>query len=522
MWVGAVVGISLGPVSLCLYDTAERQVTEFVPQHAGKVGIYVCGATVQSSPHVGHLRPAVAFDVLRRWLERSGYEVTMIRNITDIDDKILSKAAVAGTPWWAHAAQVEREFTAAYEALGVLPPTYEPRATAHITQMVDLIARLMDRGHAYTTGSGDVWFDVQSWAQYGQLTRQRVEDLAPEPGGSDTQAPGHAKRSPHDFALWKANKPNEPATASWPTPWGSGRPGWHVECSAMASRYLGDSFDIHGGGLDLRFPHHENEQAQSRAAGLGFAQRWMHSAWITQQGAKMSKSLGNGLLVSDLLASSDPAVIRYAIAAVQYRSMLEWSQDTLDESAAIWERLSGFVQRATDRVGQVAVDVIRQAALPDAFVAAMNDDLCTPAALAVVHQRLSAGNTALAQPVTPASDALVRDALVSVRAMLDVLGLDPHDPHWAAQRLPDNVQGALDVLVQDRLEARAAARAAKQWDTADAIRDQLAAAGIVLEDTAQGVRWSVLAGQASAIKDADMLTGPANTTFSTGSVTHGR
>lgn len=482
-------------MSLRLYDTATRQVSDFVPRIPGRVGIYVCGATVQSAPHVGHLRPSAAFDVLRRWLTRSGYQVTLIRNVTDIEDKILTKAAAAGIPWWAHAARFEREFTAAYDTLGILPPTYEPRATQHVTQMVELMERLVERGHAYTTGEGNVWFDVASFPEYGALTNQRVDDLAPEPQSADDVAdPGHAKRSPHDFALWKAPKHGEPATASWPTPWGRGRPGWHLECSAMAQHYLGAEFDIHGGGLDLRFPHHENEQAQSRAAGYGFARRWMHSAWITQSGVKMSKSLGNGLLVSELLREAPAAVVRLAIVSAQYRSMLEWAPDTLAEAHSTWERLAGFAARAAERLGGGApsIEEVAAAELPQEFGAAMDDDLNVPAALAVVHERLRAGNTALAAPSSARADAAVRAELLAVRGMLDVLGLDPAHPHWAARDAATSAaRDALDALVTAELQARADARAAKDWPAADAVRDRLKAAGIEIQDGADGARWTL-------------------------------
>ncbi|NNU27515.1 cysteine--tRNA ligase [Isoptericola sediminis] len=470
-------------MTLQLFDTATRSVRELVPRTPGKVGIYLCGATVQSAPHVGHLRPAVAFDVLRRWLTRSGLDVTLIRNVTDIDDKILAKAEAAGVEWWAHAATYERTFTAAYDALGVLPPTYEPRATGHVPQMVALMQRLVERGHAYSTGPGNVWFDVRSWPQYGELTAQRLEDLNPE-GGDD--AVTSEKRDPHDFALWKTPRPGEPETAAWDTPFGRGRPGWHLECSAMAQRYLGDAFDIHGGGLDLRFPHHENEQAQSRAAGYPFADRWMHSAWVTQQGVKMSKSLGNGLLMSELLAQVPAPVVRYALASVQYRSMLEWGPDTLDEARTTWDRLTGFVDRATERVGEVPRDEVRTAGLPTGFVAAMDDDLNVPAALAVVHETLRAGNTALAS----SDDDGARAALVALRGMLDVLGLDPADPQWASAA-DTRVADALDSVVQAELDARAAARAAKDYATSDAIRDRLAAAGVVVQDSPDGARWTL-------------------------------
>ncbi|MBO0610959.1 cysteine--tRNA ligase [Myceligenerans salitolerans] len=476
-------------MNIRLYDTATREVRDLDPVNPGEVSVYLCGATVQSAPHVGHLRPAVAFDVLRRWLTRQGLRVTFIRNVTDIDDKILAKAAAAGVDWWAHAGRYERVFTRAYDALGVLPPTYEPRATGHVPEMVALMRELIDAGHAYATTEGNVWFDVRSWPSYGELTRQKLEDLGVEDDDvppSEADAVSAQKRDPHDFALWKAPRPGEPETASWDTPWGRGRPGWHLECSAMARRYLGTEFDIHGGGLDLRFPHHENEQAQSRAAGDAFARSWMHVAWVTQQGTKMSKSLGNGLLVSDLLERAPAAVVRYALVSVHYRSMLEWAPDTLDEAHATWDRLTGFVSRATEALGNVSADEIAKTDVPEDFATAMNDDLNTPAAFAVVHEHLRAGNSALAA----GDDAAARTELVAVRAMLDVFGLDPLDPQWAAPA-GDQHQAALDALVTAELEARVAARAAKDWATADAIRDRLTAAGIEVQDSADGARWSL-------------------------------
>lgn len=474
-------------MTIRLFDTAAREVRDFTPITPGEVGIYLCGATVQAPPHVGHLRPVIAFDVLRRWLTRRGLKVTLIRNVTDIDDKVLAKSAAAGREWWAHAALYERVFTEAYDALGVIPPTYEPRATGSVPEMIGLMERLVEKGHAYSTDEGNVWFDVHSWPAYGELTRQKVEDLSPEDGAeAPAGAASQAKKNPHDFALWKAPKPGEPESASWDTPYGRGRPGWHLECSAMARRYLGETFDIHGGGLDLRFPHHENEQAQSRAAGYGFAQRWMHVAWVTQSGVKMSKSLGNGLLVSELLSQAPAPVVRYALAAVQYRSMLEWGPDTLDEARTTWERLTGFVTRASERVGGVPAEEIAKADVPEAFAAAMDDDLNVPQALAVVHEHLRAGNSALAS----GSDTAVRDELVTLRAMLDVLGLDPADPQWATST-DDRYATALDALVSAELQARAEARAAKDWATSDAIRDRLAAAGIEVQDSADGARWAL-------------------------------
>ncbi len=474
-------------MTLRLFDTATREVRDFTPVVPGEVGVYLCGATVQSPPHIGHLRSAVAFDVLHRWLERSGYRVTMVRNVTDIDDKILAKAADAGVPWWAWAMTNERAFRYGYEAVGVLPPTYEPRATGHVPEMIELMTTLVDAGHAYVAGEGNVYFDVRSYPEYGALTNQRLEDMVAAPDGDP--ATEDRKRDPRDFALWKAPKRTEPPTASWPTPFGRGRPGWHLECSAMAQRYLGDEFDLHCGGLDLRFPHHENEQAQSRAAGLGFARLWLHNGWVTQSGVKMSKSLGNGLLVTEVLKRTRPAVLRYAMTAVQYRSMLEWTDDTLAEAEAAWDRLAGFVERAVEQVGVVDEREVRETALPLDFTAAMDDDLNVPAALAVVHERLRAGNSALAAGDLPEA----RASLVALRAMLDVMGLDPGSAQWASTGGDPRYAEALDAVVRAQLDARAQARAARDFTTADAIRDRLAAAGVVVEDSPAGARWSLAA-----------------------------
>jgi cysteinyl-tRNA synthetase len=468
-------------VSLHLFDTATREEREFSPLTPGQVGIYLCGPTVQGAPHVGHLRSAVAFDVLQRWLERSGYHVTMVRNVTDIDDKTLAKGAEAGVPWWEWALTFEREFQAAYAAVGVKPPAAEPRATGHIPEIVSLVQRLIERGHAYER-DGSVYFDVHSFAAYGELTNQALADLSPAP-----DAPAEEKRDPRDFALWKARKDDEPITASWPSPWGLGRPGWHIECSAMAQRYLGEAFDIHGGGLDLRFPHHENEQAQSRAAGYGFAQLWMHSAWVTQSGAKMSKSLGNSLVVTQVLATHHAAALRLALANVHYRSMLEWTDSTLDEAAAQWERLCGFVTRAGERVGQPSLVEVGSAALPQAFIEALDDDLSVPRAFALIHETVRSGNASLAT----GDEAAVGAALLEARAMLDVLGLDPLSPQWAGASADSGALAALDSLVRADLDARAAARAERDWAAADAIRDRLAAAGIAIEDAPDGARWSL-------------------------------
>jgi cysteinyl-tRNA synthetase len=479
-------------VSLRLYDSAVRQVRDFVPLVEGRAGIYVCGATPQSAPHLGHVRAQVAYDVLRRWLLRSGYQVTFIRNVTDIDDKILVKSAEAGRPWWAHAYTYELEFAQAYAALNVLPPTYEPRATGHVPQMVELIGRLVDAGHAYPAadGSGDVYFDVRSFPEYGSLTHQDIADMAQ---AEDSDPRG--KRDPRDFALWKGAKPDEPRTASWDTPWGRGRPGWHLECSAMATRYLGPVFDIHGGGLDLRFPHHENELAQSRAAGDGFARYWLHNALVVIGGEKMSKSLGNSLAMPVLLEQARPVVLRYLLASAHYRSNIEIGADDaraarLAEAAAAFERIERFVIRAAEAAGSTVTDADPTGAvLPPGFVAAMDDDLGVSAALAVVHDTVRAGNTALEEGRKEEAAGLA----VTVRAMTDVLGLDPLDPRWREGWTAgdDRAHTALGTLVRAELDARAQARAARDWTTADLIRSRLAQAGITVEDTPGGARWTL-------------------------------
>ena len=486
--------------ALRLYDSAARAVVPLAPTVTpGTVAIYLCGATVQGSPHIGHMRSGIAFDVLRRWLERCGQHVLLVRNVTDIDDKILAKSAAATppVPWWAWAQRFEREFDAAYRAMGVTPPTYEPRATGHVPQMIDLIPRLLDAGHAYVGEAGNVYFDVRSLPDYGSLTNQRVDDLATTEDESQLDEDVEAdKRDPRDFALWKKAKPGEPADAAWDTPWGRGRPGWHLECSAMSRRYLGESFDIHGGGIDLRFPHHENEQAQSHGAGWGFARRWVHNAWVTVKGEKMSKSLGNSLVVAELLKSYDPAVLRLALGTVHYRSTVEFSEETLDSAAALWERLAGAVTRAAEVSDDVDApgEQLRERALPAEYVAAMDDDLNLAGAMAVVHATLKRLNTALAASAVDATE--VGEAALDLRAELDVMGLDPLAEPWRSRVLgagaaggSDAAMSALDHLVTALIEDRAAARAAKDWARADALRDQLTAAGVVVEDGADGARW---------------------------------
>jgi len=468
-------------VPLSLYDTATHEVREFVPLVAGRVGIYHCGLTVQGAPHIGHIRKEVVFDVLRRWLERSGYDVTVVANVTDIDDKILQKSAEAGVPWWALAYANERELHAAYDILGCRPPTYEPRATGHIPEMVELMTELVERGHAYPAadGSGDVYFDVRSWPAYGELSNQRVDDME-----AAADADPRGKRDPRDFALWKGHKEGEPESAAWSTPYGRGRPGWHLECSAMAGKYLGAEFDIHGGGLDLRFPHHENELAQSRAAGRPFARWWMHNAMLNLGGSKMSKSIGNTMLVSEVAKRVRPVELRYYLVSAHYRSVMEFSFEALDEAAATYQRIEGFVRRADEVLGGTGDQ--RGVACAE-FTEAMDDDLSVPAALAALQALVREGNKLAAQGPSHS----LRETLLSVRAMLDVLGLDPLSPAWAEAGAASDLHHVVDRLVGVALEERSQARARKDYAAADRVRDALTAAGIVVEDTPTGPRWTL-------------------------------
>ena len=471
-------------MALHLYDTAQRAVRPFEPIEPGKVGIYLCGATVQAAPHIGHIRSGLVFDVLQRWLEASGYETTFIRNVTDIDDKILEKSAEAGEPWWAWATRYERTFTDAYDVLGCRQPTHEPHATGHVTEMIALMDALIAAGHAYAAddGSGDVYFDVRSWPRYGELSGQRLDEME-----AAADADPRGKRDPRDFALWKGAKPGEPETASWPTPWGVGRPGWHLECSAMAGKYLGDTFDIHGGGLDLRFPHHENELAQSAAAGRGFARYWLHNAWVTTAGEKMSKSLGNFLLVSEVVSRVRPIELRYYLVAAHYRSNIEFSEEAMAEAGAGFRRIEGFLERAIEVTGPVEPSIACAE-----FVEAMDDDLGVPAAVAALHNVVREGNNLLAA----GDSAALRGCVGSVRAMLGVLGLDPFAEPWASRAggEGDRLRTVVDGLVQVLLDQRAAARAARDYETADAIRDRLTELGVAVEDTPSGARWTIRGG----------------------------
>ncbi|RZS41150.1 cysteinyl-tRNA synthetase [Herbihabitans rhizosphaerae] len=463
-------------MALHIYDTATRGVREFQPVRSGTASIYLCGATVQAVPHIGHVRSGVNYDVLRRWLSFQGNDVLFVRNVTDIDDKILAKATAAGRPWWEWAETHERAFDSAYDSLGCLPPSYSPRATGHVTQMVELMRRLIDAGHAYAR-NGDVYFDVRSFPDYGALSGQRMDDVQQ----GETAATG--KRDHRDFTLWKSAKPGEP---SWPTPWGAGRPGWHLECSAMATTYLGGEFDIHGGGIDLIFPHHENERAQSNAAGDGFARYWPHNAWITMAGEKMSKSLGNVVSIPAMLERVRAPELRYYMVAPHYRSTIEYSEAALAEAVSAYRRIESFLHRVAGRLGSV-----EPGALCAEFTEAMDDDLGTPKALATVHNAVREGNAAL----DSSDDAAALGAAASVRAMTGVLGLDPLSDKWSDSSTVDNApRQALSTLVDELLEERQRARAERDFALADTVRDRLTSAGIAVEDTPDGPLWTLKDG----------------------------
>ncbi|MHC5797556.1 cysteine--tRNA ligase [Lacisediminihabitans sp. FW035] len=468
-----------------LYDSRSQGLLDLVPIVEGKVGIYVCGPTVQSSPHIGHLRSALVYDQWRRWLSYRGYDVTLVRNVTDIDDKILASAAsgTSSEEWWALAYRFELEFSRGYERLGILAPTYEPRATASIPQMQRLIAALIERGHAYVAddSSADVYFDVASWPAYGELTNQKPGDMA-----ASADAPTRGKRDARDFALWKGHKADEPASAAYPSPWGDGRPGWHIECSAMSQQYLGTRFDIHGGGLDLRFPHHENELAQSSAAGHGFANAWVHNGLVNVNGQKMSKSLGNSIFAAEFLDQARPLVVRYYLGSAHYRSTIDYHDGALVEAEAALERIEVFLDRARRRLEDTQFAGTGAEVVPDGFAEAMDDDLAIPQAMAVLHEQVRAGNAALDAEDLGSAAALQGQVL----AMTEVLGINPMAVEWQTAA-DDPASVALATLVEKLLEDRDAARKARDFSSADRIRDELAAAGIQIEDTPSGSHWSL-------------------------------
>lgn len=454
-----------------LYDSYSRSLRDFVPLKNGEVSMYLCGATVQGSPHIGHMRSTIIFDVLRRYFEYKNLKVLFVRNVTDIDDKILHNAGHEDISWWELASKYEKEFTEAYESLGNLVPSIEPRATGHIPQMIEMIQILIEKNHAYEA-EGSVWFAVNSFKEYGKLSGQKVEEMLA------AQDLGKGKKDPHDFALWKKSKEGEPF---WNSPWGKGRPGWHIECSAMAKTYLGEKFDIHGGGLDLQFPHHENEIAQSKASGNEFANFWVHNYWVTQSGEKMSKSLGNSLKVKEVINRFRPIEVRFYLLSAHYRSNLEFSDQALSEAATAFSRIEQFVQRASEKVNNSQLNL----KFPQEFIKAIEDDLATPLTISIIHEFVTKGNTALS---TNASNLV--DILNEVRSMLYLLGLDPLSSSWASKS-SNQEKNALDKLISELLRKRNEARVNKDFSLADSMRDALKNAGILIEDGADGSRWTI-------------------------------
>ncbi len=439
---------------------------EFEPLESGVAKIYVCGPTVYDIPHVGHARAAIVFDVLRRHLMWRGYEVLFVRNITDVDDKLINKANELGTSTAIVAERFARVYEDAMRSLNVLAPDVAPRASGHIPEMIDLIQRLVDGGHAYP-GEGSVYFSVESFEGYGKLSGRGLDELANRERVE--AAPG--KRHPLDFALWKAAKPGEP---SWPSPWGPGRPGWHIECSAMSAKYLGQPFDIHGGGADLIFPHHENEIAQSEAAfETDFARYWLHNGHVKIRGEKMSKSLKNYVNVQEVLEDYSPNVLRFFFCQAHYRSQIDYGPEALNEAKVVWDRFAAFLRasRTTTSDGSGAPEKL------EGFGAALDDDLNTPQALTELHEIVSRGNRALESGDLAAAGA-EREALVEG---LGVLGLSA-----------DTNEVARDVvgpLVELLLEQRERARTDKDFARSDEIRDRLAEIGVRIEDSASGPRW---------------------------------
>ncbi len=462
-----------------VFNTLGRQLQPFETRTPGVVSIYVCGPTVQSAPHVGHGRQAVAFDVIRRYLEWRGFEVTFVTNITDIEDKIINAAAEQGISTEEVAARATDQFLDAYERLGVLPPDRLCYATAHIAEMLDMIGTLIERGHAYAAG-GDVYFSVGSFPAYGKLSGRKVDELI---AGSRIE-PGEHKRDPADFALWKASKPGEPA---WASPWGPGRPGWHIECSAMSEKELGFGFDIHGGGLDLVFPHHENEVAQSEAAAgdAPFARYWLHNGMVNLQGDKMAKSTGNIVGLIDLLDEYPPLAVRLFYLRAHYRAPIDFSDEAMEDAVASLDRLWAFRRRMG------AADVTSEHDAIERFRTAMDDDFNTAEAMAVLFEVVREGNRRLDAGEDAGGHAAAYDEIAGV------LGL--REPQAAVAELADplaalgaahGVTGAGPIEVLDGLiERRARARAEREWGRADTIRDELAELGVILEDTVDGTIW---------------------------------
>jgi cysteinyl-tRNA synthetase len=456
--------------SLRIYNTLSRDKQVFVPRQTGEVRMYVCGITVYDYCHIGHARMMVVFDIVQRWLRALDYRVTYVRNITDIDDKIIRRAVENGETIDALTTRFIAAMHEDIDALGCERPTHEPRATHYIPQMLGLIEKLEANGYAYQADDGDVNYAVRKFAGYGKLSGKSLEDLR----AGERVAANDAKRDPLDFVLWKASKPEEPADTSWPSKYGAGRPGWHIECSAMGCTLLGEHFDIHGGGQDLQFPHHENEIAQSEgASGQTYVNYWIHNGFVQVDSEKMSKSLGNFFTIRDVLARYDAEVLRFFIARAHYRSPLNYSDAHLDDARAALTRL--YTALKDIEPDQAALD--RNEPHAQRFAAAMNDDFNTPLAIAVLFE--------LASEINRTRDAALARQLKHLAALLGLLG---RAPRAFLQQAAGADAGELDAAaIEARIAARTAAKQAKQFAEADRIRAELLDAGIVLEDKPGGV-----------------------------------
>ena len=470
-----------GFLMMLLFNDLTRKREEFVPITPGKVSFYSCGPTVYDYFHIGNARPFIVFDVLRRWLEHEGYKVTFVQNFTDIDDKMIHRAHQEHIT----VAELADKFIAEYnrdaDALGIRRPDVSPRATEHIPEIISTIEKIIANGHAYVS-EGDVYFDIRSWPKYGSLCKQNLEDLE---AGARVE-PGEKKRDPLDFALWKAEKPGEP---SWPSPWGKGRPGWHIECSAMSSKYLGDNIDIHSGGVDLMFPHHENEAAQSEAAsnsGKPFVNYWLHNGFLLIDSEKMSKSLGNFLTARAAIEKYPPLALRFFMLSAHYRSPINFTPESLEQSSAGVERLrncKGDLDFAakTRRNDSASFDVdgykSQLQELDKKFSDAMNDDFNTAAAMGILFDVVYLINTTMKDNETLPGEffTLSQNALKGYDDILGVIGSDE----------AENDDAEIESLIQERTEARKA----KNFKRSDEIRDELKERGIVLEDTPQGTKW---------------------------------
>ncbi|MGB6065547.1 MAG: cysteine--tRNA ligase [Desulfomonilaceae bacterium] len=480
-------------MGLRIYNTLTREKRDFQPLQPGKVGMYVCGMTVYDMCHLGHARSAVLFDVIYRYLMHRGYDVTFVRNFTDVDDKIINRANELGEEWKSLAERFVGEFYVDMDALGILRPTFEPRATEFIEEMQSLIQRLVSSGHAYEA-NGDVMFSVNSFVGYGKLSGKRIDELI---SGARVDV-DEKKRNPLDFALWKAAKPGEPF---WESPWGPGRPGWHIECSAMSMRLLGEEFDIHGGGADLAFPHHENEIAQSEAAtGKHFAKYWIHNGFVNISSEKMSKSLGNVLNIRDILKSVHPEALRLFLISSHYRSPLDYNESSIKESASALERLYAAmvaVDDVSNRNGTSDELPEELADMSDRFTEAMDDDFNTPRALAILFgvarsiNRYSTSDS-LSEIPRPHLLARVKDEVISLSR--EILGILKEEPAHFMENLRKSGVVGLEISeeeIESLIAQRAQARSKKDFARADEIRRALADNHILLEDSPKGTTWKV-------------------------------